>query len=328
MRESENGSLTIREIGRIIAGGYADHQEVRKSTMNRIRDLVRHKNEGIPFGVLEDKKEIKNFDSKYSDRNLPTLVEEMFAQGKLNEEESDYLLKALELAKKAFSLEESHKSPMKTYISQESLWEKFLSHIPGIGPVLAAKLLASFGNCERYERVSSLWRHCGLHLVCPTCTERVDGKVFSLVANSDGRCPNCQSIAISPKRKKGCQIDFDVRRRSLVWNIAKSLIKQKSPVYYEIYLREKERQLQRVFAKGELKKIYGSSYKEEDTTLKLGHADSRALRKMIKIFLQHYWVAARELANLPTTEPYVKDKLGHSDIISWQEVLKKNGVVV
>lgn len=325
MSNSGSGTM-IREIGRIIAGGYADHQGVRKSTMNRIRDVVRHKNEGIPYGQREDKKEQRNFDSKYSDKNLPRFIEEMFVKGKLTEEERDYLRKALELGNKAASLEQSHKGPMRNFISQEIVWGKFLCHIPGIGEVLAANLFAKFGNCERYEHVSSLWRHCGLHLVCPQCTEKLNGQVFPVVADITGKCPQCNSVGISPKRRKGQKIDFDSRRRSFVWNIAKSLVKQKSPVYYDLYLREKNRQLQRVFPQGELKKLYDDPYKKEDTALKLGHADSRALRKMIKIFLQHYWVVSRQFTKLPVSNPYVQDKLDHKDIVTWEDALRANSV--
>ena len=72
--------------------------------------------------------------------------------------------------------------------------------------------------------------------------------------------------------------------------------------------------------------MYGKPYKEEDTTLKQSHAHSRAMRKAVKIFLQHYWVLSRKLANLPVTDPYVKDRLDHEHIITWQEVFKKLGL--
>lgn len=325
MSPRENRSMTIREIGRIIAGGYSDHQDVRKSTMNRIRDLVRHKNEGIPYKP-ENKRKVRNFDRKYKDANLPKLLEEMFASKKLTQAECDYLLKALELANKASSLESSHKGSLKTFVASEPVWQKFLSHIPGIGEVLAAKLIAKLADCENYKRISSLWRHAGLHLVCPYCTEKVDGKVFSLVVNSEGKCPQCGSVGVGPKKKRGQKIDYDNKLRALTWNIAKSLVKQRSPIYYDIYNKEKNHQRQRRFAKGELREKYGDPYREEDTILKLGHADSRALRKLAKMFLQHYWVVSRSLADLPVSEPYVKDKLGHQNIITWQNVLKANGV--
>jgi len=326
MKKSGKDSVVIREAGRIIAGGYADHQDARKREMNRIRDLVRHKNEGIPFDRPEEKKKVRTFDKKYSDTNLAKLVEEMFAADKLTGEERDYLRKALELAKKASFLEQSYKGPMRTFVSAELVWTGFLAHIPGIGEVLAANLISKLANCQNYDKVSSLWRHFGLHLVCPNCTEKIDDRVLPVLANVGGKCPKCNSIGVSPRKRKGQRIDYDKNLKTLAWNIAVSLIKQKSPLYYDIYVKEKERQCKRVFAKGELIKIYGEPYKKEDITLKLGHANSRALRKTVKIFLQHYWEASRELAGLPIRKAYVEAKLGHKDIITWRDVLKKNGV--
>ena len=336
MKESKNDNRVIRAIGRTIAGGYADHQDVRESTMNRIRDLVRHINEGIPFDRLEEKKETRDFDSKYKDKNLLKLIEMMFAQGKITKEESVYLNKALQLAKKALSLEQSHKGPMRIFVSAEPVWKEFLSYIPGIGEVIASNLIAKFANCERYKSVSSLWRHCGLHLICPECVKEIkeeDGSVKIVpvpvkmkIDKESGKCPKCGRQGVAPKRKKGRRNDYDGRLKTFAWNVAMSLIKQKSPEYYEMYLKEKKRQLSRRFAQGKLQKIYGKPYKESDTALKLLHAHNRAWRKMVKIFLQHYWVASRTLAGLPVTEPYVQEILGHVHIITWQDVLRANGV--
>jgi len=52
----------IREIGRIISGGYEDTQGLRKGMMNQIRDLVRHINENLPVDRPEEKKEKKSFE--------------------------------------------------------------------------------------------------------------------------------------------------------------------------------------------------------------------------------------------------------------------------
>lgn len=326
MKESKNDSRIIREVGRTIVGGYADHQDVRKDMMNRIRDLVRRINEDIPFDQVQAKKKAKDYGKKYRDARLPKLVEMMFAQGKTTKAESNYLSKALELAKKALSLERSHKGPMRIFVSAEPAWREFLSYIPGIGEVIASNLIAKFGNCGRYERVSSLWKHCGLHLICPECVEETEDKILPVPVNINGKCPRCGKQGVAPKRKKGRRNDYDDRLKTFAWNIGDSLIKQKSPVYYEIYFREKERQINRRFARGQLQGTYGKPYKKSDTTLKLLHAHNRAWRKMVKIFLQHYWVASRTLAGLPVTKPYVKDISKHEHIITLEDVLKANGV--
>jgi hypothetical protein len=319
-------SKVLRELGRIVAGGYGDHQQVRQQMMNRIRVVIRMNNEGLPFDKPEEKKgdDEKDFDAKYQDSNLLPLLEEMIKAGKITDTEYDYLKKAIELAKKAKSLEQSFVGPMERLIESEPLWTKFLYYVRGIGAVLAAKLMAKIGDCSRYEHVSSLWRHFGFHLVCPKCVEKVDGKIISQLVSADGKCPICSSPGVGPKRKKGQAIDYDSRLRSLGWNIGVSLIKQKSPVYHGIYSQEKTRQLERVYPQGELARIYGAPYKTEDVNLKLIHAHNRALRKMVKIFLQHCWIVSRREAGLPLTDPYVKGKLGHQDIITPENVLTAN----
>ena len=40
-----------------------------------------------------------------------------------------------------------------------------------------------------------------------------------------------------------------------------------------------------------------------------------AIRKMVKIFLQHYWLKCREIKGLPTGKPYAIDKLDHTTFI-------------
>jgi len=46
-----------------------------------------------------------------------------------------------------------------------------------------------------------------------------------------------------------------------------------------------------------------------------GHAENRAMRKSVKIFLSHYWVIGRQLKGLDTKPPYVHAKLKHDNYI-------------
>lgn len=320
--------------GSIIAGGYEDIQNVRKGMMNQVRALVRRRNEGIPYGAPEVKKEKgeKTFDKKYSDARLPELIETMSEQDKFTSEETAYLKKALGLFQKVASVEKGFKNPMEKFAEAEPLWQKFLCHIPGIGEVLTTKLIGAVGYCQTYKHISSLWRNFGLHLVCPQCTRKEeDGYIYAVPVNSDGKCPKCGMSGVAPGNKLGQKNDFNGKFKTLGWLIGDCLIKQKSKIYYGIYVQEKARQMERVFPEGELQKKYGKPYTEKDIALKLKHAHNRAWRKMVKIFLSHYWIVARTLAKMPVTEPYgcqsyAQSKLGHSDIITWRNVLLANGV--
>lgn len=328
---------------RMIAESYYDHQKVRTGMMNRLRGLIRHLNEGIPLDQPEDKKEERTFDSKYADKKLPELIAAMFEQGILNKEERDYLVKALELAQKASSLEGSHRGPMNRLSRAEPIWTEYLSHVRGISTVLASNLISRIGYCEKHHNVSALWRHFGLHVICPDCTVKVydekrdfDKKV-PVCAGTDGKCPECGKPGISPWRRKGVNLDFDPRLRTMGFKIGGCLIITSSPVYKAEYDRVKAEQFARRFEPGHLRKMYEAKhkkkpeknpYKPDAVQLTPIHAHMRAQRFIIKLFLQNYWVAGRTLANLPITDPFIKDRLGHGDIITWQDVLKANGVEV
>jgi len=290
-----NEEKMLREIGRIVAGAYYDHQSVRTASMNRIRDVIRARVEGIDKSKPEAKKEKKSFDKKYADENLPKFLDELLAKQKLTNEEHEYLIRFLELAQNALKLENQYKTFMLQYVETEPIYTKFLKHIKGIGPVIACQLIRNFGYCEKFRHVSSLWKLCGLHVV--------DGK--------------------APKRQKKQKTDYSPRLRAFVWNIGQSFLRAKTPCYYRLYLSFKEQEAAKEFPEGELAKIYGKPYTEKDTKLRPLHVHNRAKRKMEKIFLQHYWVCARELAGLPTDNPWA-EKIGHKKFITWKDALKEN----
>lgn len=344
---SDQTRKTSQEIrrcaARMIAESYYDHQKVRTGMMNRLRQLIRYLNEGIPMNRPEDKKEEQTFDKKYGDKKLPDLIAKMYREEKVNEEERDYLTKAMELARKAASLESSHAGPMNRMNKAEAIWTEYLSHIRGISTVLASNLISRIGYCEKHNNVSALWRHFGLHVVCPDCTTKVHDEKRNLdrnvpvCAGTDGKCPNCSKPGIGPWRRKGVNLDFDPRLRTMGFKIGKCLVMTNSPIYKAEYDRVKAKELARRFEPGHLRKMYEAKhkkdpdknpYKPEATQLTPIHAHMRALRFIVKLFLQNYWVAGRTLAKLPITDPFVKAILHHSDIITWQDILKANGVEV
>ncbi len=275
----------VAEIGRVIVGGYYDYQELRKANMNRIRDIIRRRNEGIPADKPEDKKpdSEKSYGSKYNDKNIGKLLRQMVAEGKLTEAEREYIEKAYDAFMKAKQLEAIYKRLMDSYLRKEPIWWEWLRHIKGISTVLGASLIKHFGYCEKFPRISSLWRYCGLHVV--------DGK--------------------APRRERGKKIDFNPKMRTLAWKIGDSFIKQRTMPYRMIYDQEKARQL---------RLIENGAPNAPQNRL---HADLRARRKMVKIFLAHYWLVGRRLKGLPLTKPYAHDKLGHNHFIEpplWDKI--------
>ncbi|MFA5053820.1 MAG: hypothetical protein WC565_07165 [Parcubacteria group bacterium] len=168
------------------------------------------------------------------------------------------------------------------------VWD-WLSQIKGIGVATGGGLvglIAKYG-IENIRQVSSLWHLFGLHVV--------EGK--------------------APRRTKGEEVSYVPEAKTLVLGvIADCFIKQRSPVYRDIYDQEKARQLEIEYPEGELaSKFLG--YKKSDTHLSLNHAHRRAIRKMMKIFVQHVWLAWRTCEGLETRPLYCHEYLGHEHFI-------------
>lgn len=290
----ENKTDNLQLLGRIITEGYYDFQQVRISSVNRIRDIVRKTIEGIGFSEVEKKKEEKDFTKKYTDNVLFKKLDEIYEKNKITDREYKYMIRCREIMKDSRNLERNYKKAMEDFISGVDIYIEFLSRIRGIGEVLSANLIKEFGDCSQYDTVSKLWAHCGQNVK--------DGK--------------------APKRVKGELITYSPRLKTLVWKISDSLMKQNKSYYRQIYDTEKEKQMNRIYEEGYLFEKYGKPYKKEDTKLSKGHGHNRALRKMRKIFLSHYWECRRELAGLNYKKTYVEGVLLHNHIVNWRDVIE------
>lgn len=285
----------LRQMGRVVAGAYYDMQGVRIGTKNRIRDVIRKKIEGIPFDAVEEKKgEEETKETKYSDKDLLALFDECLKKGQVDQTEYDYTMRCWETADNSEKIEAQYKKTMEEYVKMEPIYTEFMQHIRGLGPVLSANLIKEFGYCEKYSTVSKLWAHTGNSVI--------GGK--------------------APKKRKGEDLTFSPKLRTLTWKISDSLLKQNKSYYRSIYDTEKQRQLNREYAEGVLLEQFGKPYKSEETHLRLLHAHNRALRKMRKHLLDHYWVAARELSNQSVSAPFVSTFEGHQHIIDWRTAVK------
>ncbi len=288
---------SVKLIGRIIANTYYEFQQVRIGSMNRIRDIIRKKIEGIAFDEVEVKKDQKDFSKRYTDEVLLKKWNNLFTEGEIPANEHDYMIKCWNLMKEGKKIENRYKGAMMNYVSEEVVYNEFLNKIRGIGPILSANLIKEFGDCSNYDTVSRIWAHTG----------------------------NSVINGIAPKRRKGEILSYNPKLRTMTWKISDSLLKQNKGYYRQIYDTEKEKQLNKIYDKGFLAQKYSKPYKENDTKLNKLHAHNRALRKMRKIFLDHFWHASRELNGLPAEKNYVEGVLHHNHIISWKNAISMEG---
>lgn len=141
----------------------------------------------------------------------------------------------------------------------------WLTKVKGVGPTLATKLLGLIPeDISSFTTVSKLWRYAGLAVI--------DGK--------------------AERPKKGEKLHYNVRLKTVMYLIAGSMIKSKSP-YRLIYDRAK------------------SYYQQTRPEWTKAHIHMASIRKMQKVFLCHLWEEWRTQLNLPTREIYVIEVLGH-----------------
>lgn len=117
-------------------------------------------------------------------------------------------------------------------------------------------------------------------------------------------------------RVRGWNSPYHNRLKSEIWLLGNSFIKQQTPVYIDLYYKEKTR-LRTVHP--EKIKINGR-WKYND-----GHLHNMAMRKMRKVFLAHLWVKWRESEGLPVSRPYVIEILGHTGYVEPMRELEKGG---
>lgn len=157
--------------------------------------------------------------------------------------------------------EKSIVSIAKYSLRDEPIWNNFLKHVKGIGPVFAMGLVSYLGYCEKFPTIAKLIRYAGY-------------------ATIDG---------VAEKRKRGEKCHFNPRLKTLLWLIGESFVKQKSE-YRAIY--EKYRQ---IYAER-----WGENNCNSQACKKIGkctdkHKYEAAKRKAIKEFLKDYYRIARKL---------------------------------
>lgn len=200
-----------------------------------------------------------------------------------------------EILKRAGSVEEWLNEEVEVFVKLHPAYDWF-SKVKGVGTLNIGKVV-SFIDIEKATMISKLWRYAGM-------AQGPDGK--------------------AERQKQGQKLHYNKVLKSMCWRLAKSLIRAKG-LYYEFYLEQKQRLTDRLVSEGytivpslELPtekdpKTGKMKHVEKDGFFGLGHVDTMAMRKMIKLFLSHLWLKWREAEGLFITKPYVHAIKGHTD---------------
>jgi len=154
--------------------------------------------------------------------------------------------------------------------------------VKGVGPMTVAYCYC-YIDLSKAQYPSSLWKYTGL--------DRPSHDRYSKGETSGG----------------------NKKLRCALWNMAESQVKT-GGAYRQDYDNRKAKQS----ANKEKVKSYNTQGKLikcawKDT--KPSHRHGDAERKIMKLFLAHWWVVGRKLLGLPTRDEYVREKLGHTNII-------------
>lgn len=158
--------------------------------------------------------------------------------------------------------------------------------IKGLGELTIAQLLV-YVDIEKAQYASSLWAYCGY--------DKPSHKRYE------------KNIAGGGNKTL----------RSVMYRMADSMIKTRS-IYRDVYDREKDK-LTNSKKIVETRNTQGKLIECQWKNTKPSHRHGAAMRKMIKHFLADFWLVWRTLEGLETNDLYIKEKMGHTGIISPKE---------
>ena len=172
---------------------------------------------------------------------------------------------------------------MKANLAYEPIWTEWLERVEGVGVVTASAIVSYLTPISKFETVSKLWRYCGY-----AC---IDGK--------------------AEKPIKGQKLKYNPRLKTLLWLLGESFVKTKG-FYRKVYEQVREEYNRKwqtpEDCKSPICRVVGRCTDS--------HKFEASKRKVIKIFLAHYFAVARDLAGLPVQMPYVIEYVkGHEHYI-------------
>lgn len=160
-------------------------------------------------------------------------------------------------------------------------------NVPSVGPITVAGL-QTYVDLDKARSASAMWSYIGVHK------------------------------ASHERYTKGTAGGGNKTLRTIVWNTANSMTKNRACAYREVYDRTKDR----LAASEKITKSRNTQGQLIDCAwkdTKPCHRHGAAIRAVMKHFLADYWFVGRELAGLDTRPLYVQDQLGHTGIISPRE---------
>lgn len=191
------------------------------------------------------------------------------------------------------------KAGAKRFLADMRVWEEWFSHVRGIGPVNACRLLAYVQPVADFPTVSMLYGYTGYG------SFKEDGS--------------------AEKRERGKKISWIPELKTTLRMMAESFEKQ-GGFYRNLYDHYKARQHElhpeKVAKVGKDGKPIRSKAGDLIYDFTDGHLRSRALRYAAKRLLADLWQVWREFEGLPVRAPFPIEHLGHTTVYSPWDVIE------
>lgn len=217
--------------------------------------------------------------------------------------------------------EDTLREDMMGALEEHPAWP-WLRRVEGIGPTLAAKLLARL-DVHRAPTASSFWAFAGLATVpgvryrCDTCGLEVGYPAGWSVSGRHkplgggrGSCkgtlePLPGEYRVAQRRpRKGEELTYSPALKKTAFLVASSFLRRPDSPYGR-YLRAQRARLDR-----------------ERPGWTEGRKHMAALRLTAKLFMSHLWEVWRRAEGLPVPEPYVFAMLGHTHKIRPEDMIE------
>ena len=192
---------------------------------------------------------------------------------------TDALLTNVDMSQDIRELEEKYNKELERIVKQTDEWKLFLKDIKGVGPKVAAVLISEI-DPYKAETVSKIWQYAGLNagMVLGKTKDGVTGDMIR-----------------GDKPTAGYLLPYNRFLKSFLLGVlGEAFLRGKNPKYTKIYYDSKNYYSTRPDWKGQSNK----------------HIHRASIRKMIKIFLQDYYVFIRGSYGLEVRVPYSEEKMG------------------
>ncbi len=191
----------------------------------------------------------------------------------------DAMMTNIDLRDDIRETEDKYTKQLEALVKTTDEWKLFLKDVRGVGPKVAAVLISEI-DPYKAETVSKIWQYAGLN------AGMVLGKTRDGVTGDMIRGDKPTSGYLLPYNK--------FLKSFLLGVLGDSFLRGKNPKYTKIYYDSKNYYSTRPDWKGQSN----------------NHIHRASVRKMVKIFLQDYYVFIRGLYGLEVRAPYCEEKMG------------------